>query len=254
MFLSRRQLESAEELAMKWAEHLRTHSIPTSEQEIERILEIARHFPIEQKEAAPIIKFMRLCIKWSQENEYMKSGDITLHRELADLLWGLQRYNEAKTHYIHGGQPGAFALRILDLSLKGGYPGETGLFVTQAVLAMLGEGYIKEASEVLKEFVSNHPSLDTVFPFRGHPLLNYSYMIIEVLVEDPMQPPSPIERCQHITQQYLPAMQTDPSLMEILGKLNFIQIHPFRGMLQPVPTYTAGQQTNVKVEESEGLD
>ena len=254
VFLSRGQLESAEELIMKWAEHLRTHTIPTSEREIARILEIAKHFPVGQKEAAPIIKFMRLCIKWSQENGDTKTGDATLHNELADILWGLQRYNEAKVHCIHGRQTGAFALRILDLSLKGGYPGETGLFITQAVLSMLGEGCIKEAAEVLREFVSNHPCLDTAFPFRGHPLLNYSHMIIGVLIEDPMQPPSPIERCQHITQQYLPAIQTDPSLMEILGKLNFIKIHPFRGMLQALPTCTANQQPNLKVAESEGLD
>ena len=254
VFLSRGQLESAEELAMKWAEHLKVQSIPTSEREIERILDIAKHFPVGQKEAAPIVKFMRLCIKWSQENGYVRMGDRTLHYELADLLWGLQRYNEAKRHYIHGGQPGAFALRVLDLSLKGGYPGETGLFITQAVLAMLGEGYVKEAGEVLREFVTNHPRLEAAFPYRGHPLLNYSHMILEVLVEDPMQPPPPIERCQHITEQYLPAIQTDPSLMEILGKLNFIKMHPFRGMLQTLPSYTVDQQQKAKVEDSEGLD
>ncbi|KAI6645857.1 hypothetical protein LOD99_13116 [Oopsacas minuta] len=254
VFLSLGQLESVEELAIKWAEHLRTHSIPVSEKEIDRVLTITKQFPVSQKEAAPVIKLMRICIKWSQENGERRVGDIALHYELADILWRLQRYSEAKKHFIHGGQPNDFALRVLDLSLKGGYPGETGLFITQTVLCMLGEeGYMIEANEVFRVFVTNHPHLVNAFPYKGYPLLNYTHMILEVLLDESVQQISTIEKCQYLTQQYSTALQADPSVMELINKLNFIQIHPFSGMMQTMPPCSVNQE-KTKVEESEGLD
>ena len=250
VFLSRGLLESAEELVIKWGEHLKTHSVPVTEREISRVLTIPKQFPIGQKEAGPVIKLMRICIKWSRENGDRKVGHAALHFELAELLWSLQRYHEAKKHFIHGGQPKNFALHVLDLSLKGGYPGETGLFVTQTILYMVVEGYVQEASVVFTEFVINHPNLEGVFPYRGYPMLNYIHMILEVLRDESLHSISPIEKCQYLTQQYMTAIQTDPSIMELINKLNFVQIHSFPGLL---PTFPVTQQS-IKVEESDVLD
>ena len=101
MFLSRGLLESAEELITKWGEHLKTHSVPVTEGEISRILTIPKQFPTGQKEAGVVIKLLRTCIKWSQENGDGR-GNAALHFELAELLWSLQRYHEAKKYFIHG--------------------------------------------------------------------------------------------------------------------------------------------------------
>ena len=251
VMLSRCQLESAEELAVKWAEHLRTHAVSAGEGDVERALALFNQLKTAQKESTAAIKLMRICIKWSQEAT-PGNGDPRLHSELGELLWALKRHPEARKHFLHAGQAESFALRVLDFSLREGYPGETGQFASQLVLGFLAEGYLKEAELSLRTFLSNHPLLGTGFPYKEHPLLNYNHMLLEVLKEESGGDPSPLERCQYLTEQYMTALQTDPSLVELLTKLNFLRAQPFRGMANPLSNlFPGGQQ---RLDEVDGLD
>jgi len=154
-------------------------------------------------------RVMRSFAEWSAKCGAYASGDPALQLLCARSKVFMGDLPSAAEHYVHAHEPKEFASVLVKWS-KMGYKSERSAFLARAVLQLLCQENIKDASALRSEFVS-------IWKHEGvaldDPLMNVTGYLIETVQRDA----APLFKL--LRDKYAPCLASDPSFAGYLDRI-----------------------------------
>ncbi|VVC87305.1 unnamed protein product [Leptidea sinapis] len=165
------------DLAILLIDVLAKSEIKPNEEWIDKIITLFKsmHSSVPEREI-----FITNVVNWSMD-ENMK-GHPLLHKKFGEVFWEKKELVLALKHGLHSNDGVTYAKMLIDLQTTRGRKSEVDLFITQAVLRILGLRNKQMANEVLNEYARSHPMiLNEKGPPYSYPLLNFLWILLKAI-------------------------------------------------------------------------
>eukprot|EP00164_Ancoracysta_twista_P015399 GFYU01025446.1.p1 GENE.GFYU01025446.1~~GFYU01025446.1.p1 ORF type:complete len:295 (-),score=72.31 GFYU01025446.1:86-970(-) len=187
-------------------------------QSLDAIKKIDQGYESGQCATADRIAFLKYSIKWTAQHGQWKSGEPTLHLQIAKLYESIEEYGSAQPHYLKGNDPKSCA-KMLSVWATKTYPSEADLVLTRAVLQYLCLTNLKDANIIFD-------SVENSMPNKNAPILNFVRYLLLTLERDAY----PL--FSKLRDVYSTSLQRDPTFFQYLDHIAkvFFGVQPQTGM------------------------
>lgn len=161
--------KSAHKLAMLLVKTLETLDVPEKGELVDKLLEIARRMPEENRVDA--CEFLEAALRWSMKFGPNRLGSPKLHRDIAAIYWKRGEMSLANLHFLRCDAYENHCNMLIEWS-NSGFKGETDLFLARVVLQYAALKNLEGANKVFTMFIAAFETLNT-------PMMNYLKFCME---------------------------------------------------------------------------
>ncbi|XP_058951448.2 Golgi to ER traffic protein 4 homolog [Pocillopora verrucosa] len=212
LLLKHKQERSGTDLALLMLECFRTAKVPVGEDALDKIkslFELYEHGSPDRQE------FVTEAIKWTSETDpSLKYGHPELHLMCALSLWKEKNFGDSQYHFLFTSDGQQCAAMLVESATTLGFPGESDLFVTQAVLQFLCLQNPCTANLVFFKYTAQHPDFSGIGPPYQKPLLNFVWFLLLVIERR-----GTLNQFTVLCEKYQPSIERDPVYKEYLDRI-----------------------------------
>ncbi|RMX41468.1 hypothetical protein pdam_00021717 [Pocillopora damicornis] len=160
-------------------------------------------------------EFVTEAIKWTSETDpSLKYGHPELHLMCALSLWKEKNFGDSQYHFLFTSDGQQCAAMLVESATTLGFPGESDLFVTQAVLQFLCLQNPCTANLVFFKYTAQHPDFSGIGPPYQKPLLNFVWFLLLVIERR-----GTLNQFTVLCEKYQPSIERDPVYKEYLDRI-----------------------------------
>ncbi|CAH0489146.1 unnamed protein product [Peronospora farinosa] len=234
-FVKNEENKAAIEMANLMISVFTDYHHPVDEQHKQRIRDIVSAFTLKPKFSTDLASFLKNAVKWSAIEGARKRGDPELQLLLARAYQTAEEFSNAMKHFLHAENPQELAEMLFQWSTLG-YPSESDLYLTRAVLQLLSLENLRDANKVYDSYVTKCKSAGRPIDL---PLFNFTRFILLTLERDAL----PL--FQMLEERYAPALARDASLksyLSIIGQKFYGLQPPRSGLSSLLDMFSGGMQ------------
>ncbi|CAI5740694.1 unnamed protein product [Peronospora destructor] len=234
-FMKNNENQAATEMANLMISVFTDYHHPLDEQHKQRIRDIVSAFELKPEFSTDLARFLKSAVKWSAMEGPRKRGDPELQLLLARAYQTAEEFSNALKHFLHAENPQELAEMLFQWSTLG-YPSESDLYLTRAVLQLLSLENLRDANKVYESYVTKCNSAGRPVDL---PLFNFTRFLLLTLERDAL----PL--FQMLEERYAPALARDTSLKSYLSIIaqKFYGLQPPRsGLSSLLEMFSGGMQ------------
>ncbi|XP_034249152.1 Golgi to ER traffic protein 4 homolog [Thrips palmi] len=210
LLLQNEQLTSGADLCNLYVDVLGKSSEPVSDDVMKKLSELIGLIGpgVPERE-----NFLSNALRWSVKGSPdFKTGHPQLHRFIAQIFWREKNYVLARYHFLHSTDGSSFAMMLVEIHTRQGYPSEVDLFITQVVLQYLCLHNKTTAADAFRCYTLKHPDIKPGPPFL-EPLLNFIWFLLKAIESGKL----PVFTL--LCKKYKPSLDRDPTYTSYLNKI-----------------------------------
>lgn len=212
LFLKHRQEGSGNDLALLMLECFRTAKVPVGDDTLGKIKSL---FELFEPGSLDRHEFVKEAIKWTSEADpSLKYGHPELHLLCAHIFWKEKNFSDSQYHFLFTSDGQQCATMLVESATTLGYPGESDLFVTQAVLQFLCLQNLLTANIVFFKYTAQHPDFSGIGPPYQKPLLNFVWFLLLVIERK-----GTLSQFTVLCEKYQLSIERDPVYKEYLDRI-----------------------------------
>lgn len=210
LLLQNKQLTSGADLCNLFVDVLQKSSEPVTEELVQKLSEL---YGLIGPNVPERDTFLANAMRWSAKGspEY-KTGHPLLHKAVAQTSWREKNYVVARYHFLHSNDGSSFAMMLVEIHTRQGYPSEVDLFITQVVLQYLCLQNKTTAFDAFHWYTLKHPNIKSGPPYLL-PLLNFIWFLLKAIESGKL----PVFTL--LCKKYKPSIDRDPTYNSYLNKI-----------------------------------